>query len=180
MSAPGRLVLRGPELLSGKGVTLRRAGGVLLLALAVAGCDGHDTKGAAGTPAASAPAPATRHDPHAPSVDRAPRISSDGIKVLNSAAAISGSAAYSIPGGIKAGRTLAVAINCRGAGRMSVKVSPADVSFPLACEKGKVIPTLNEIPMSESGEVGTLQVTAGRHLSWSFAVGWDPSPPARR
>ncbi|MEU9403718.1 hypothetical protein [Streptomyces sp. NPDC048242] len=171
-------------------MTLRRAGGALLIVLAVAGCDGQGGKGveegkaAADTPSVSAPAPAsasgTTHDPYAPSVAKAPRISSDGIEVLASGASLSGSAAYPLPGGIKAGRTLAVAVNCQGDGRMSVKVSPAHVSFPLVCEKGKVLPSMNEIQLSESRPTGTLQVSADRHVSWSFAVGWDPSPPARR
>ncbi|MGV9342746.1 hypothetical protein [Streptomyces sp. NPDC003688] len=163
----------------------RRAGGALLVALAVAGCDSHDGKGAdSGTPhkaasTSSSAAPDTTHDAYAPSVAKVPSMSSDGIEVLASGASLSGSAAYPLPGGIKAGRTLAVAVNCQGEGRMSVKVAPTDVSFTLVCEKGEVLPAMNEIPMHESRPAGTLQVTAGPHMSWSFAVGWDPSPPAR-
>ncbi|MFD8810401.1 hypothetical protein ACFV23_02595 [Streptomyces sp. NPDC059627] len=91
--------------------------------------------------------------------------------------AVKGDSIYPIPGGIKAGKTLAIAINCQGPGRLTVQVQPTSVSFPLLCEKGKVLPTMNEIHMSENRSSSSLRFTSEPDVTWSFAVGWDPNPP---
>ncbi|GAA3789531.1 hypothetical protein GCM10022206_31860 [Streptomyces chiangmaiensis] len=55
-----------------------------------------------------------------------------------------------------------------------------DVTFPLLCEQGKVLPTMNEIRMSKDRSTSSLQFTAEPSVTWSFAVGWDPSPPEQQ
>ncbi|GGY13622.1 hypothetical protein [Streptomyces anandii] len=124
--------------------------------------------------------PSTTADPHGPSVATAPKLASDGITPLTTGARITGSATYPIPGGISAGKTLAIAINCQGAGRLHVQVKPTGISFPLVCEEGKVSPTMNEVHMSKDRATAALQVTAEPKVRWSFAVGWDHSPPQQQ
>ncbi|MFE9093043.1 hypothetical protein [Streptomyces sp. NPDC007264] len=119
-------------------------------------------------------------DPYAPSVEKVPKVASDGITALATDTAVKGNAVYSIPGGITAGKTLAIAINCQGPGRLTVQVKPTGISFPLLCEKGKVLPTMNEIHMSKNYSTSSLAFTAGQNVTWSFAVGWDPHPPEQQ
>ncbi|MEU9383362.1 hypothetical protein AB0D38_21275 [Streptomyces sp. NPDC048279] len=94
--------------------------------------------------------------------------------------AVKSDAIYPIPGGIKAGETLAIAINCQGPGRLTVQVKPTSASFPLLCEKGKVLPTMNEIHMSGNHSTSSLHFTSEPGVTWSFAVGWDPDPPKQQ
>ncbi|MET7686026.1 hypothetical protein [Streptomyces sp. NPDC005423] len=79
-----------------------------------------------------------------------------------------------------AGKTLAIAINCQGSGRLTVQVEPTGLSFPLLCERGKVLPTMNEIHMSHNHNRGALRFTAEPNVTWSFSVGWDPHPPRQQ
>jgi hypothetical protein len=164
-----------------------RAAGCVLVAVAVmAGCSSHQDGPARSRPGpASSASPVTASsgasvDPYAPSVAKVPDIASDGITKLVSATEVTGSAVYPLPGGVKAGRTLAIAVNCAGAGKITVRVRPTGISFLLQCEKGKVLPTMNEIHLSESHPASSLQFTAGAGVTWSFAAGWDPHPPERQ
>ncbi|MEV7502040.1 hypothetical protein [Streptomyces sp. NPDC093018] len=125
------------------------------------------------------PTPSTDTAP-TPSVHQLPLTGSDGIEVLASGTAVKGDATYPIPGGIKTGRTLAIAINCEGPGRLAVQVRSGGVSFPLRCEKDKVLPSMNEIQMPRTHSTGSLRFTADPGVTWSFALGWNPNPPERR
>ncbi|QLI99966.1 hypothetical protein HZZ00_02555 [Streptomyces sp. NEAU-sy36] len=125
------------------------------------------------TPSSGSPTP----DPHSPTVRKAPEINSDGIVPLAGETAVKGKSVYPIPGGIKAGKTLAIAINCQGPGRLTVQVQPTDITFPLLCERDEVLPTMNEIHMSKNHPTGSLRFTSEPNVTWSFAVGWDPHPP---
>lgn len=165
----------------------RLTGCAFLAALAAAGCtSGHHDSTTASTSARATATPPTTvtasasPDPHAPSVATAPKIASDGITALTSGTKVRGSAVYEIPGGLKAGQTLAIAINCQGPGRLTVQVQPTGISFPLLCEKGKVLPTMNEIRMSKNRSGSALRFTAEPNVTWSFAVGWDPHPPKQQ
>ena len=165
----------------------RLTGCALVAALAAVGCTSGHHDGTTASPSARAtttpPTTATASaspDLHAPSVATAPKIASDGITALASGTKVKGSAVYEIPGGIKAGQTLAIAINCQGPGRLTVEVQPTSISFPLLCEKGKVLPTMNEIHMSKSRSSGSLRFTSEPNVTWSFAVGWDPNPPKQQ
>jgi hypothetical protein len=159
----------------------------LAVALSIVGCSSqgngssapkHSSPSANATPTTAAP-DATA-GPHTPSVAQAPKIASDGITPLTTGTRGKGSATYPIPGGIKAGKTLAIAINCQGPGRLRVQVQPTGISFPLLCEKGKVLPTMNEIHMTKGRTTSSLQFTAEPKVTWSFAIGWDPNPPEQR
>ncbi|MEU8928767.1 hypothetical protein AB0D30_02635 [Streptomyces sp. NPDC048409] len=167
--------------------SLRLAGCVLAAALATASCSsGHHESTSATHPARSArpsPAPSSdsaTSDPRGPSVHKAPTTSPDGITALVSGASVEGSAIYPIPGGIKAGKTLAIAINCQGPGRLTVQVKPTNASFPLLCEKGRVLPTMNEIHMSGNHPTSSLHFASEPGVTWSFAVGWDSDPPKQQ
>ncbi|TWV32543.1 hypothetical protein FRZ03_33155 [Streptomyces misionensis] len=156
-------------------------------ALGVAGCGSghHDTPSATRSAHHTAP-PATPSttsattDPRSPSVHKAPAIGSDGITPLTGATSVKGSAIYPIPGGIKAGKTLAIAINCQSPGRLTVQVQPTGISFPLLCEKGRVLPAMNEIHMSKDHSTSSLRFISEPNVTWSFAVGWDPHPPQQQ
>ncbi|MEU3418570.1 hypothetical protein AB0F39_08470 [Streptomyces murinus] len=124
--------------------------------------------------------PDTTPTPPGPSVHQVPLTGSDGIKVLAGGTAVKGDATYPIPGGIKAGRTLAIAINCEGPGRLTVQVRSGGVSFLLRCEKDKVLPAMNEIQMPRTHATGSLRFTADPDVTWSFTIGWNPNPPERR
>ncbi|GAA4574309.1 hypothetical protein GCM10023100_39970 [Actinocorallia cavernae] len=124
--------------------------------------------------------PDTTPTPPGPSVHQVPLTGSNGIKVLADGTAVKGDATYPIPGGIKAGRTLAIAINCEGPGRLTVQVRSGGVSFLLRCEKDKVLPAMNEIQMPRTHATGSLRFTADPDVTWSFTIGWDPNPPERR
>ncbi|POX54854.1 hypothetical protein [Streptomyces sp. Ru72] len=165
----------------------RLTGCALIAALAAAGCtSGHHGGTTASHPARTTTTPPTTAtvgaspDPHAPSVAKAPEIASDGITALASGTQVKGDAVYEIPGGIKAGQTLAIAIDCEGPGRLTVEVQPTSLSFPLLREKGKVLSTMNEIHMSRSRSSGSLRFTSEPDVTWSFAVGWDPNPPQQQ
>ena len=101
----------------------------LAAALATASCSSSHQDKATATPSAHSTTPRTvpssasaTVDPHAPSVRKAPPIHSDGITTLASDTGVKGNATYPIPGGIKAGKTLAIAIDCQGPGRLTVQV----------------------------------------------------------
>ncbi|WP_416485324.1 hypothetical protein [Streptomyces sp. CL12] len=169
--------------------SIRLALSVCAAALATTSCvsDHHGTASPASVhpahltaPPAPTESPDTAPTPPGPSVHQVPLTSSDGIKVLASGTAIKGDATYPIPGGIRAGRTLAIAINCEGPGRLTVQVRSVGVSFPLQCEKDKVLPALNEIQMPRTQSTGCLHFTADPGVTWSFTIGWDPYPPERR
>ncbi|MGW4908576.1 hypothetical protein [Streptomyces sp. NPDC004270] len=163
-------------------------GCALIAALATTACDsGHQDTTSDGRPprAATVPPPSASTagatpDPYAPSVASAPKFAPDDITSLASGTSVKGNAVYEIPGGIKAGKTLAIAVNCQGAGRLTVRVQPTNTSIRTLCEKGKVLPTLNEIQMSENHSSGSVSFTSEPNVKWSFAVGWDPNPPERR
>jgi len=162
------------------GASLRGAICALTAAMAVTGCGSHGSSATApssSSAAASAPSPKATTQGHGLSVATAPKLASDGITVLTSGTRVTGSAIYPIPGGMKAGKTLAIAINCQGPGRLRVQVPPTGISFPLLCEKGKVLPTMNEIHISKGRATASLQFAAEQEVKWSFAVGWDPDPP---
>ncbi|WP_427164869.1 hypothetical protein ACQF4J_05830 [Streptomyces sp. C1-1] len=174
-------------------VTMERSAGlagcVIAVTLAVVGCGAnHDDspsasragRTASASLANTTPGASPSPDPYAPSVKKPPKITSDGITPLTADTALKGNVAYSLPGGIKAEKTLAIAINCQGPGRLTVQVKPTGISFPLQCEKGKVLPTMNEIHMSKNHPQSSLIFTAESKVTWSFAVGWDPHPPKQQ
>ncbi|MFC7867907.1 hypothetical protein ACFU5B_29335 [Streptomyces murinus] len=131
-------------------------------------------------PFLTAQPPLPRPAPPGPSVHQVPLTGSNGIEVLADGTTVKGDATYPIPGGIKAGRTLAIAINCEGPGRLTVQVRSGGVSFLLRCEKDKVLPAMNEIQMPRTHATGSLHFTADPDVTWSFTIGWDPNPPERR
>ncbi|WDO07422.1 hypothetical protein ME763_18095 [Streptomyces murinus] len=168
---------------------IRLALSMCAAALATTGCGSSPHGTASPTPAhparLTAPsAPTEPSDtpptPPGPSVHQAPLTASDGIKVLASGTAVKGDATYPIPGGIKAGRTLAIAINCAGPGRLTVQVRSAGISFSLRCTKDEVLPSMNEIQVPRTHSTGSLHFTADPDVTWSFTIGWNPNPPERR
>lgn len=128
----------------------------------------------------AAPSSSTTRDPYAPSVKKAPQLSADGVTTVVSGANVKGSATYAIPGGMKAGKTLAVATYCQGSGRLDVEVQPTGTSFSIPCEENTVLPVMNEMGVYAKHSTSSLRVTTQPNITWSFAVGWDPHPPEQQ
>ena len=152
--------------------------------LTVAGCGfgHHDSTSADNTArvvgaSRAAASPYVTRDPHAASVDKPPKLASDGITTLVSGSRLKGSVIYPIPGRVRAGEALVIAVNCQGPGRLDAEVRAVGMSFSLSCEKGTVLPALNEFQMDSSHSLGSLRFTAKPDVMWSFTVGLDPHPP---
>ncbi|MEU1272508.1 hypothetical protein [Streptomyces sp. NPDC005799] len=165
----------------------RLAASTVAVVLAATGCGfgHHDSTSADNTarvvkasPAAVSP-DATR-DPYAASVDKPPKLASDGITALVSGSHLKGSVIYPIPGRVRAGEALVIAVNCQGPGRLDAEVRAVGMSFSLPCEKDTVLPALNEFQMDSSHSLGSLRFTAKPDVMWSFTVGLDRHPPKPR
>ncbi|GAQ59043.1 hypothetical protein [Streptomyces acidiscabies] len=146
-------------------------------ALALAGCSAGGASQPAEGPAASGAAavkPATAG--HA-AVVGIPELG--GMTAVARATAQTGNAEYPLPGGMRAGGTLAVAFECEGVGRLVIDVVPGGATFSVPCEKGKVTPFMNEVPVYQSAPAGMLRFSAGTGVTWAFAAGWDKSSHAQ-
>ncbi|GAA2231182.1 hypothetical protein GCM10010360_63720 [Streptomyces nogalater] len=124
------------------------------------------------------PAVSASHDPHAATTSKAPNLSARDIRPIISDTSVTGNSEYSIPDGIAKGKTLAIAVNCQGSGKLRVSIEPAHISFPIACEK-VIVPSLNEIRFSRKHSQASIKFTSSHEEKWAFAVGWDPNPPDR-
>jgi hypothetical protein len=162
----------------------RLTGCTLVVVLAATGCgSGRHAPSAVTQPAGvvkaphAAASPSTARDPYAPSVKKVPELASAGITVLVSGSHLKGSVIYPIPGRVRAGEALVIAVNCQGPGRLDAEVRAVGMSFSLPCEKGTVLPALNEFQMDSSHSLGALRFTAKPDVMWSFTVGLDPHPP---
>ncbi|HEY8979919.1 MAG TPA: hypothetical protein VIU15_10100 [Streptomyces sp.] len=141
--------------------------------LVLVGCSAQGTARPVEKPRANgAPVVADSVEQGRTAVTGAPKL--DG-KTLVSAAARTGDAEYPIPGGVRAGGMLVVAFECEGAGRLTVDVVHGGTTFTVPCEKGKVVPFVNETEMSRTDPTATLHFTAGPGVTWAFAAGWDNS-----
>jgi hypothetical protein len=165
----------------------RLTGCAAVVVLGVTGCgSGRHAPAAVAHPAGvvkasrAAPSPITTPDPYAPSVKKAPNLSADGTTTVVSGANVKGSATYAIPGGMKAGKTLAIATYCQGSGRLDVRVQPVGTVFSIACEENTVLPVLNEMGVYSKHPTASLSVTTQPDITWSFTVGWDPHPPEQQ
>ncbi|MET7882981.1 hypothetical protein [Streptomyces avermitilis] len=160
--------------------------GLVSVAL-LAGCSGgdHSSGGRAARPAAGStsvpPTAATSHsatDPHAPTTVKPPNLAARDIDVVLSGKSLTGQHEYAIPKGIKAGDTLATAVNCKGPGKLIIKLEPMGISFPVMCEK-EIVPSLNEAGFAKNRKSASIAFVPSGNVTWSFAAGWDPDPPER-
>ncbi|MDX3382786.1 hypothetical protein PV682_15100 [Streptomyces niveiscabiei] len=143
-------------------------------ALTLAGCSTGGASQPAERPAASAAAPVKPAGAgRAAAVVGVPELG--GITAVAKGAVQTGNAEYPLPGGMRAGGTLAVAFECEGVGRLTVDVVPGGASFSVPCEKGQVTPMMNEVPVDRSAPAGMLRFSAGAGVVWAFAAGWDKS-----
>jgi hypothetical protein len=173
-------------------MTASRRSGVLactavLLGAAAAGCTSNHSSSADHPPTdrpstnhsvAATTASPTAPDPHAPSVAKSPNLGDEDVKALVSAASLTGSGEYPLKGGIRSGKTLAIAVNCQGIGTLKVTIAPAGITFPLTCIAKQVTPTVNEVRFASHSKDAYIRFTVdGRpKVTWSFAAGWDPHP----
>ncbi|WP_143573305.1 hypothetical protein [Streptomyces acidiscabies] len=147
-------------------------------ALALAGC----SAGGASQPAERPTASAATVRPAETGTRRAAVVGGpelEGMTVAAKGAVQTGNAEYPLPGGMRAGGTLAVAFECEGVGRLVIDVVPGGATFSVPCEKGKVTPFMNEVPVYQDAPAGMLRFSAGTGVTWAFAAGWDKSSHAQ-
>ncbi|MET8981256.1 hypothetical protein ABZX85_37245 [Streptomyces sp. NPDC004539] len=132
---------------------------------------------ASGTPASGTPVVAGAVERGRTAVVGVPDLG--GLKALASGPARTGSAEYAIPGGVRAGGTLAVAFECEGVGRLVMDVVGGGATFTVPCEAGEVAPFMNEVQMNRTDPAGRLRFSAGSGVTWAFAAGWDKSPQGK-
>ncbi|MGW1606570.1 hypothetical protein [Streptomyces eurythermus] len=118
----------------------------------------------------SARTPAPDRAEHIPgeTVTNAP-VLPDG-EVVAQAVNASGNRELEVEGGLKSG-PLAVLVNCKGEGKLTVEVKPVGLSFPLKCVAGEVSSTYNQLDLKSTHEQGTVSVTAQASVHWAITVG---------
>lgn len=148
------------------------AGTAVLLAAGCSSGGGSGSDRTAPAQAASSPAPVTRATASAAtvsdSVTKAPPF--PGGKVVARAANVAGNRELDIKGGVGSG-ILSVQVHCEGKGRLTVAVEPLGVSFPFACEAGRVSAIGNEFDLKRPHTPGTVRVTASAGVRWAITVG---------
>ncbi|MBL1081808.1 hypothetical protein JK359_07400 [Streptomyces actinomycinicus] len=75
-----------------------------------------------------------------------------------------------IEGGLKAG-ALSVLVDCRGAGKLTVRVEPVGLNFPMTCAAGEVSSVHNQVEVGHPRPRGTVSVTASSGVRWAITVG---------
>ncbi|MEW1605034.1 hypothetical protein AB0450_29945, partial [Streptomyces sp. NPDC093808] len=91
-----------------------------------------------------------------------------------------GNAAFSYAPGAR-GEVLTVAVSCRGAGTVQVRIPVLHAGFPVACGAGKPAVTSHALALPAAHRAGTVRVTAPSGVTWAVTVGRDgPAeiPPA--
>ncbi|MFJ5611974.1 hypothetical protein ACIQCJ_21595 [Streptomyces sp. NPDC093221] len=109
---------------------------------------------------------------------KAPNLSEVNVPTLASAASLSKDTEFPLIGGIRASKTLAIAVNCKGTGTLTVAIEPSGLSFPLRCIPTQVTPTVNEIRFASTSKQAQITFTLSpmSDLAWSYSAGWDPHP----
>ncbi|MFF7098528.1 hypothetical protein ACFY9A_40145 [Streptomyces rubradiris] len=116
---------------------------------------------------------------HTPAPDRAENIPGETVtkapvlpdgEVVAQAVNASGNRELELKGGLKSG-PLAVLVNCKGKGELTVEVKPVGLSFPLKCVAGEVSSTYNQLDLKNTREQGTVSVTAPSPARWAITVG---------
>ncbi len=90
--------------------------------------------------------------------------------VVAQAVNVSGNREMDVKGGLKSGE-LAVLVNCKGNGKLTVEVKPVGLSFPLKCVPGGVSSTYNQLKLKRTHQQGTVNVTAPSNVRWAITVG---------
>lgn len=147
------------------------------VAVLAVGCSNDDSdapdagrKGTAHPSSSSAHTPAPDRGEHiaGETVTKAP-VLPDG-EVVAQAVNASGNRELEVKGGLKSG-PLAVLVNCKGKGELTVEVKPVGLNFPLKCVAGEVSSTYNQLNLKNTREQGTVSVTAPSTVRWAITVG---------
>ncbi|CAL9327102.1 hypothetical protein [Streptomyces sp. SudanB182_2057] len=161
----------------GKLTPLAAATALAAVAVLAVGCSGDDSdapdasrKGPVRPSSSSARTPAPDRAENIPgeAVTKAP-VLPDG-EVVAQAVNASGNRELEVKGGFKSG-PLAVLVNCKGQGELTVEVKPVGLSFPLKCVAGEVSSTYNQMDLKKTREQGTVSVTAPSTVRWAITVG---------
>lgn len=150
--------------------------------LALSGCTERPLEAAAAQQPAAAPTHAAPSSPHAPVSaavwrDPAQTLKGDGDTIWVSTGQRTGGLSLDLPSKKTTG-TVSVAIQCQGAGSVTVDVGPADSQSITYHEDCSDRPggSVNDQEPSASGARDQLKVTAAPGVTWAVAVGWSPSP----
>ncbi|MFG2933354.1 hypothetical protein [Streptomyces achromogenes] len=150
---------------------------LIVVAVLAVGCSNDDSdapdagrKETAHPSSSSAHTPAPDRGEHIPgeTVTKAP-VLPDG-EVVAQAVNASGNRELEVKGGLKSG-PLAVLVNCKGRGELTVEVKPVGLNFPLKCVAGEVSSTYNQLNLKNTREQGTVSVTAPSTVRWAITVG---------
>lgn len=156
---------------------LTAAVGALAAAAALAGCTGG--RDDAGTPPRTPPSPSAPSPTRSAAFDRVQHVPGETVtrapaypdgKALIQKANVQGSQELDIPGGLKAG-PLAILVNCRGDGTLTVAVKPVGLSFPLTCVKEETSSIQNVMDLPNPRSHGTVTVTSPSGVRWALTVG---------
>jgi hypothetical protein len=161
----------------GKLNPLAAATTLTVVAVFAVGCSNDDSD--APDTSHKGPARPSSSSAHTPAPDRAEHISGETVtkapvlpdgEVVAQAVNVSGSRELEIEGGLKSG-PLAVLVNCKGKGELTVEVKPVGLNFPLNCVAGEVSSTYNQVDLKNTRERGTVNVIAPSSVRWAITVG---------
>lgn len=167
---PGRRV-------AGKPNPLAAATALTAVAVLAVGC-GNDDSDAPGT-SSKGPARPSSSSAHTPAPDRAEHLPGETVtkapvlpagEVVAQAVNADGNRELEIAGGLKSG-PLAVLVNCKGKGMLTVDVEPVGLHFPLECVAGEVSSAYNQLDLKNTRKRGTVSVTAPSTVRWAITVG---------
>jgi hypothetical protein len=149
---------------------LAAATALAVVAVLAVGCSNDDSDAPDASPKGPARPAAPHRAEHIPgeTVTEAP-VLPDG-EVVAQAVNVSGNRELEVKGGLKSG-PLAVLVNCKGKGRLTVEVEPVGLNFPLKCVAGEVSSTYNQLDLKNTREQGTVSVTAPSTVHWAITVG---------
>ncbi|WP_371579344.1 hypothetical protein [Streptomyces sp. NBC_01314] len=74
------------------------------------------------------------------------------------------------------GKTVTIAVECEGPGKVEVVLRPMNTSFPMTCLDGEVSGQYNQFTQEGADRAGVVSVTADPEVRWSLSVGrGDPA-----
>ncbi|MEV5145504.1 hypothetical protein [Streptomyces sp. NPDC052727] len=161
----------------GKLSPLATAATLTAVTVLAVGCSSDDGKASDAGPKASPHSSSS--STRTPTPDRAEHIPGESVTkapalpdgdVVAQAVNASGNREMDVKGGLKGG-PLAVLVNCKGNGKLTVEVKPVGLSFPLECVAGEVSSTYNQLDLKRTRQQGTVSVTAPSNVRWAITVG---------
>ncbi|MEU2063797.1 hypothetical protein [Streptomyces sp. NPDC013455] len=95
-------------------------------------------------------------------------------KVVARAMGVGGGREMHLAGGSGRG-PLSVLVSCQGEGKLTVRVEPAGLGFPLDCLAGEVSSTYDQVDLQRVRGQGAVSVVATSAVRWAVTVGREPA-----